>query len=146
MTLDQWFQLANVLALPGWIALLLAPLRRGTALAIARAIGVLLAAGYLVGFLASLGSGNGLAGDYTLRGIAGFFADPRLALIGWIHYLAFDLWVGAWEVEAAERAGMPHLLVVPALVLTFLLGPIGLLLFLLLRKIKQLRNRPAGAS
>ena len=115
-------------------------------LAIARAIGVLLALGYLVGFLASLGSGNGLAGDYTLHGIAGFFADPRLALVGWIHYLAFDLWVGAWEVEAAERAGMPHLLVIPPLLLTFLLGPIGLLLFLLLRTMNHRRNRAAAAS
>lgn len=140
MTLDQWFSLANALALPGWVALLLAPLRRRAALTVARSIGALLAVGYLAGFLSALGSANGLATDYTLHGIAGFFADPRLALVGWVHYLAFDLWVGAWEVEAAERAAMPHLLVIPALILTFLLGPIGLLLFLLARAMHERRN------
>ena len=54
-------------------------------------------------------------------------------LVGWVHYLAFDLWVGAWETEEAERRGMPHAALVPCLALTFLAGPVGLLLFLVLR-------------
>ena len=145
MTAQGWFALANVLALPGWLALLLlAPWRPTLAVAAARVVGALLALGYLVGFVAAIGAAKGLAGDYSLAGIAGFFADPRLALVGWVHYLAFDLWVGAWEVEAARRAGMRHALVVPALLLTFLLGPIGLLAFLALRAAGT--RTAAGAS
>jgi hypothetical protein len=134
MNAQRWFELANVLALPGWGALLfLAPVRREAAVRIARVVGALLALGYLIGFVAAASSAKGFATDYSLAGIASSFGEPSLALVAWVHYLAFDLWVGAWEVEAAGRAGMRHLFVVPALVLTFLLGPIGLLTFLVLR-------------
>ena len=50
-----------------------------------------------------------------------------------MHYLVFDLFIGAWQTRDAARHGIPHGLVVPCLVLTFLLGPIGLLLYLALR-------------
>ncbi len=134
MDAQRWFELANVLALPGWAALVfLAPVRRAAAVRVARVVGASLALGYLVGFVAAISSAKGFAADYSLAGISASFADPRLALVAWVHYLAFDLWVGAWEVEAAGRAGMRHAFVVPALLLTFLLGPIGLLTFLALR-------------
>jgi hypothetical protein len=55
-----------------------------------------------------------------------------LLLAGWLHYLAFDLFVGAWEVRTARAAAIPFLLVVPCLGLTFLFGPAGLLAFLVL--------------
>jgi hypothetical protein len=56
-----------------------------------------------------------------------------LLLAGWVHYMAFDLFIGAWETRDARRAGVPHLMVVPCLILTFMLGPIGLLVYLALR-------------
>jgi hypothetical protein len=65
--------------------------------------------------------------------VKALFASDALLLAGWIHYLAFDLFIGAWEVRTARAEGIPHLLVLPCLVLTFLLGPVGLLLFLALR-------------
>ena len=62
------------------------------------------------------------------------FQDPWALLAGWVHYLCFDLAVGAWALRDAQRRGLPHLLLVPALVLTFLLGPVGLLLYAGLRR------------
>ena len=46
-----------------------------------------------------------------------------------MHYLAFDLFIGSWEVRDARRHGVPHVLVIPCLLMTFLLGPIGLLAY-----------------
>ncbi|HIN10636.1 MAG TPA: DUF4281 domain-containing protein, partial [Acidobacteria bacterium] len=69
----------------------------------------------------------------SLAEVARLFENPSLLLAGWVHYLAFDLFIGAWEVRDARRLGIPHLLVVPCLVLTFMLGPVGLLLYLGLR-------------
>ena len=54
-------------------------------------------------------------------------------LAGWIHYLACDLVVGTWEVRDAKRVGLPHWMIVPCLVLSFLLGPTGLVCYFLLR-------------
>ncbi len=62
------------------------------------------------------------------RGEARLFENPYLLLAGWVHFLAFDLLVGAWEVRDARRVGITHLLVVPCLLLTFMAGPVGLLL------------------
>ena len=52
-----------------------------------------------------------------------------MLLAGWIHYLAFDLLIGSWEVRDARELGIPHLFVVPCLFLTFMFGPAGWLLY-----------------
>jgi hypothetical protein len=58
----------------------------------------------------------------------------EMALVAaWSHYIVFDLFVGAWEARDAQRVGMNHLLLVPCLVLTLLVGPIGLLAYIMIR-------------
>ena len=61
------------------------------------------------------------------------FSDPYLLTVGWIHYLAFDLFVGSWEVHDAQKLGISHWFVIPTLALTLMLGPVGFALYLLLR-------------
>ena len=95
---------------------------------------------YLVLIAFSLPGAPG--GFGTLAEVSALFANPMLLLAGWIHYLAFDLLVGAIETREAQKDGMPHLLLAPCLVLTFLLGPIGFLVFLAIRSAR--RRRPAG--
>ncbi len=63
------------------------------------------------------------------------FGNPWLLLAGWIHYLAFDLLIGSWEVRDARDRGIPHLLLVPCLMLTFLFGPAGWLAYLGVRSV-----------
>ena len=66
----------------------------------------------------------------------GLFDSPGVALAGWVHYLAFDLLVGAWIVRTARSEGVAHLLVLPCLALTFLFGPAGFLAFNGLRLVR----------
>lgn len=106
-------------------------------------MGAALALAYLLLFLASGSAASVLLLDYSLAGLAAFFADPLLRLIGWVHYLAFDLWVGSWEAEEADRLGIGPALLLPSLLLTFMLGPMGLLLFLAL---SARRRRGAGGA
>ncbi|HSN96671.1 MAG TPA: ABA4-like family protein, partial [Candidatus Nanopelagicales bacterium] len=75
------------------------------------------------------------AGGHSLQAVIRLFESPQLALVCWIHYLAFDLFVGAWEVRDAARRGIPHLAVVPCVLLTLLVGPAGLLLYLIIRAV-----------
>jgi ABA DEFICIENT 4-like len=72
-------------------------------------------------------------GFSSIAAVRALFASDALLVAGWLHYLAFDLFVGAWQVRTARAEGIPHLLVVPCLVLTFLFGPVGFLAFLGLR-------------
>lgn len=132
---ETLFSLSSTAVLPGWLLLALAPRWRHTArLVCAVIIPGLLAVLYLAVIAARWGGAEG--GFSSLADVQKLFADPWLLLAGWVHYLAFDLFVGAWEVRDAGRLGIPHLLVVPCLGLTFLFGPVGLLLYGVLRGVR----------
>lgn len=87
----------------------------------------------LYGFLLLQGKPAEGAGFRTLAQVSRLFASPEVLLAGWVHYLAFDLFTGAWEARDAVRLGLSRWLVAPCLALTFLFGPVGLMLYLLLR-------------
>jgi hypothetical protein len=138
MSPDALFQIANPLALLGWLVLVASPLSPVWADRIAGVlIPVLLSVGYAALILAFWWSAEG--GFSSLAGVMRLFTSPWIALAGWVHYLAFDLFIGAWETRKARAGGMPHLVLLPCLALTFLFGPIGLLVFLTLRATLSLR-------
>jgi hypothetical protein len=131
MSLETWFWIAHVPAVAGWIALVALPAERGVP--IARWAAGALAVGYAILFFIAGPQGQELARNYSLEGVAAFFASPELLLLGWIHYLAFDLFVCSWQAEEAARLGIPKRTLVACLILTFLIGPLGLLAFLVAR-------------
>ncbi len=106
-------------------------------------IPLLLSAGYLA--LIALHFQGTEGGFGSLAEVQTLFQKPELLLAGWIHYLAFDLFIGAWEVRDAQRHQIPHLVVIPCLVMTFMLGPIGLLFYFAIRTAKTKRMEMAGA-
>lgn len=141
MPLDTIFSLANLAALLGWAVLLASPLLPRRARVVPRTlVPALLALAYLVLILTSFGEAEG--GFSSLAGLAALFAVPEVLLAGWLHFLAFDLFVGSLLVEDRERSGLPFILLVPCLALTFLLGPVGFLLYLALGW--SLGRRPLG--
>ena len=132
MSPDLLFSLANGLAVPGWIALALAPLAPRAA---DRFAGVVLPGAFcaLYTVLIAVHFAEAPGGFGTLREVQELFTDADVALAGWIHFLAFDLFVGAWIVRDARARGVAHWMVLPILPLAFLLGPAGLLCWLALR-------------
>ena len=131
MSAAQVFALANPLALAGWVLLVAAPRRRWTATMSGLVIPGLFAAAYMAIIATKWHEGSG--GFSSLAEVAALFSNPWLLLAGWLHYLAFDLLIGAWEVRDAHERGLPHIAVVPCLLLTFLFGPLGWLCYLVLR-------------
>lgn len=136
MNLEGIFSGLSVLAMLGWVALALAPLQRTLCVAFARILALLLAAAYLGQFFLTTVEVDG-AGFGTLAGVVALFSAPGNVMMGWTHYLAFDLFIGSWETEDAAKAGVPHWLLLPCLFLTLMLGPIGLLLYFAIRTGKQ---------
>ena len=137
------FSLAGLLAIAGWLALLVAlfvPAARPLAWPAAQLlIPTLLAIAY--GLLLVAGRGAFESGGFgSIDEVRLLFADDRALAAGWLHYLAFDLFVGAWISRDGTGRGIPALLLLPCLPLTFLFGPIGLLLYLTIR----LAFRPAA--
>ncbi len=138
--LEQFFSIASSAALIGWVLLLVAPLRRDAAVAGARWVAALLCGFYLTMLIVGLTSGNGPPAGASFNSLAGvrlLLSSPEAALAGWVHYLAFDLFIGAWEVADAPTSRVPHWMLLPCLALTFVAGPVGLLLYLILRSLRQ---------
>lgn len=131
MTPNQLFSYVNPLATVAWLALIFFPRRRWATDVAAAAIPVLFAAAYVVIVAANWGHRSG--GFSSLPGVAALFGNPWLLLAGWIHYLAFDLLVGRWEVLDARDRGISHAAVIPCLLVTFLFGPAGWLLYIAVR-------------
>jgi hypothetical protein len=132
MTPDQIFSIANPLALLGWIALIVFPRRKiVTDIVVGIAVPALFAMAYIAILATKWGSTPG--GFSSLQGVSSLFSNPWLLLAGWIHYLAFDLLTGRWEVIDAGERGIPHFAVIPCLLLTFMFGPAGWLLYMIVR-------------
>ena len=73
------------------------------------------------------------AGFSSLEGLMKLFTVEMALVAAWSHYIVFDLFVGAWDARDAQRVGMNHLMLAPCLLLTFLVGPIGLLAYIMIR-------------
>lgn len=132
MNPETLFSICNTAVLPGWFLLIFLPAWKWTTRLITSIIlPALLAIIYLYLILAHFGKAEG--GFGSLAQVSQLFQNPHALLAGWIHYLAFDLFIGSWEVRDAQRLGIHHLLVVPCLALTFVFGPIGLLLYFIVR-------------
>jgi hypothetical protein len=137
MTPDTLFQLANPLAMLGWLGLALSPLAPRWADRIGGfiipALLSLLYAGVILGHW-----WQGQGGFDSLSNVMMLLANPWMALAGWVHFLAFDLFIGGWITRRARAEGIAHLMVLPCLLLTFLFGPIGLILFLSIAAVRRL--------
>ena len=134
MDLERIFSLASIIATLGWLFLIILP-KRPLAVHVAGVFfPMVLALMYLYFIAMNIRGAEG--GFGSLADVATLFQKRELLLAGWIHYLCFDLFIGAWEVRDAQRNGIPHLAVIPCLIMTFMLGPIGLLFYLAIRSAK----------
>ncbi len=151
MNWEMIFGAANAWALLGWVVLAFAPKRERVVPYVFFAGSGLLAclyAGLIIPLMAGWIPDGGPLGrpsaDFTtLAGVMALFDSPGGATIGWVHYLAFDLFVGIWIARNADRNKISRLVQVPILFFTLMAGPIGLLLYLLLRQISG--KKPDGA-
>lgn len=140
MPLETMFSIAGALAALGWLLLIVLPRHRVAQLVAGTGIPLLIAVLYLVLIARYFPDAKG--GFGSLADVSLLFSEPALLLASWVHYLAFDLFIGAWETRDAQTHNVPHLLVIPCLILTFMLGPIGLLGYFALR---TWRSGPAPA-
>lgn len=134
MSPDAVFQLANTIVLPQWLLMAFAPRWSVTRwLMNSYLIPVALAVMYVIYLFG--GGPVDFSAFGSLAGIKNLFASggDGVMLAGWVHYLAFDLVAGTFVVRDAEAKAVPHWLVVVPLFCCFMLGPVGLLLYWLIR-------------
>jgi hypothetical protein len=131
---SQIFQIANTIALFSWIMLIVFQTKAWTGKVLIGIIITILSIMYAVTIFSALGNDD--AGSFSsLEGVMSLFTNERAVLAGWIHYLVFDLLTGIYIVKSAQKNGINRYVIIPCLILTFMLGPLGLLLYLLVRTI-----------
>ncbi|HEV7233254.1 MAG TPA: ABA4-like family protein [Sphingorhabdus sp.] len=151
MPWETIFGAANLYAMVCWAILAFAPQRERLITPLFYAGAGLLAASYavlIVGLLGGMidgGPGGGGTPDFTtLAGVQALFDSQGGATIGWIHYLAFDLFVGIWVARNADRHGYMRIVQIPILFFVFMAGPFGLTSYLLLRL--SCKSRPEDST
>lgn len=131
------FSIVNMIAIVMWLLMIFLPKWKVTRFLIDyKVIPIALSGVYVFYLVLSLKSGNGL--DFgSLASVMELFTKENAILSGWVHYLAFDLLVGMWILDQNQKLGIHHLLIVPCLLGTFMLGPVGFLLFVIIKKFQK---------
>ncbi|MEO1553917.1 MAG: ABA4-like family protein [Pseudomonadota bacterium] len=135
MTWDTGFSAINLLVMPAWALLIFLPRAKITRVAVHSMLyPILFGAIYTVLLIAAMffGLSDPDAG-FTFSGVQALFDHPNGVIVGWSHYLVFDLFVGAWIARDAKRHEIAHWQTIPCILGSFLFGPVGLLLYALLR-------------
>ena len=133
MQLELLFKAATLTVLPFWLLLVVAPRWRWTQRLVHGPVVVLLLTPIYAYMLFGYAQAPEDMSFLTLYGVMIGFSAPNVVVAGWIHYLIFDLFVGAWESRDALRRGVPQWLVIPCLLGTLMFGPIGLLFYVTAR-------------
>ena len=121
----SWLGLAASLFVPDNLR---APIWAGTTFVVPALVGLAYVVLLAQGLRARTGGGFG-----SIAAVRRLFSNDAALAAGWLHYIAFDLFVGTWVAHAGLEADMSPLLILPCLLLTFLIGPVGLVAFLALR-------------
>lgn len=131
------FSIANTLILVAWLPLVVAPRWSLTQYMINRPYIPFVLSFFYLFFLIRDG-GLAEADFSSLDGILSLYhnASPEAAAAGWMHYLAFDYWVGCWMLRDAQKKSIPHALIILPLLCTFMLGPVGILLYVVFSQLR----------
>jgi hypothetical protein len=137
------FRLSNLLVLPFWALMILLPRWRWTA-RILRSPFVSAAPAliYAALVLPRLDTIWPAIARPTLTGVAALLGSPEGATIAWVHFLAFDLFIGRWIYLDSQERRLSALLTAPVLFLTLMLGPLGFLIYVVIRAVAT--SREAG--
>jgi len=141
MDWELLFSTGGQVAMVGWLILIFAPRRWPVLNVVPRLIlpGVL-SLGYTVLILVYFARADG--GFGSLAAVKALMASDPVLLAGWVHYLAFDLFVGGWIAVRSDRLGISRVVQAPILIATFLFGPLGLLIHLIMAVPLGARTRP----
>jgi len=137
MTTSEVFSLANVIAMPMWILMIILPNWKATRFLIDfKVVPLLLSGLYAIYIISTMLSGPDM--DFgSLESVMHLFTFENAVLAGWVHYLAFDLLVGMWMLDENRTLKIHAIIMAPCLIGTFMLGPIGFLIFMAIRAFKK---------
>jgi hypothetical protein len=131
----HFFQLVNLIAIAAWVIMIGFPARKNTSKGIINGVILVLCLFYFSLIINWITKGA-VGGFDSLASVMLLFKDQKAMLAGWIHYLAFDLFVGLWITQNAQLMGVKRWVLIVIQLFTFMFGPIGLGLYMIIRRHK----------
>ena len=68
-----------------------------------------------------------------LENLSNLFSNNSYLIIFWIHFIAINLFTGGWIVKDAQKLSINKILIIIPLIVTYLIGPVGLFVYWLIR-------------
>lgn len=137
MTPTQVFSIAGMITTPMWILMIFFPKWKITNCLISfKMVPIILSFIYTIYIFNAISVG-GMPDFGNLDSVMKLFTEENAVLAGWVHYLAFDLIIGMWMLNASKKLNIHQLIMAPCLFLTFMFGPVGFLLFFIIKITKQ---------
>ena len=132
MSPEKVFRAVNLIAILPWLMMMILPKTDITKTVInSNVFPLVLALVYGFYIITTFGKSGG--NFMTLVGVEKLFSKREVLLAGWVHYLIFDLFVGAWEWRDALQHDISQWILVPCLLLTLMFGPVGYLVYFVVR-------------
>ena len=141
MTPSQVFSYAGMIVMPMWILLIVLPKWKVTRFLIdSKIVPLILAVVYAIYIVKGILILGGMMDFGSLKSVMSLFTEENAVLAGWIHYLAFDLHIGMWMINQNKTIGIHQILMAPCLFATFMFGPVGFLLYMIIESFKQAKS------
>lgn len=136
--METIFTLSNLIVMPFWLAMIFAPHWRLTQTTL-RSLWVIVppALIYAALVLPGLPALLLLLANPSLDAIASGLSTPTGAAAVWAHLVTFDLFAGRWIYLDSRERGLSAWLASPCLFLTLMVGPLGMLVYLVLRSLRR---------
>ncbi len=137
MTPSDVFSIANITAFFMWILMIVLPKWKATRFLIDyKVIPIILSLVYAFYIIQSILTGPSM--DFgSLQAVMHLFTVEQAVLAGWLHYLVFDMLVGMWMLDKNKSLKIHQAIMAPCLIGTFMMGPVGFLLFMAVRALKK---------
>ena len=70
---------------------------------------------------------------FGINNLSDLFSDNSYLMIFWIHFISINLFAGGWIVRDSQKFSINKILLILPLLVTYLIGPLGLLIYWLIR-------------
>ena len=137
-TIETLYMWINLGALPFWFILIVFPQSHLSRIFVTSIFPFFILSGVYVFILyKSYLTGYDFDGNFTLylglSELSRLFEDHLYIMIFWIHFVAINLFIGGWIVKDSQKFSINKVLLILPLIITYLIGPIGLFLYWIIR-------------
>ena len=137
-TIEILYFWVNLGVLPFWLILIFFPSSKINKFFVTSILPILLLSGaYIFALYKSYLNTYDFFGNFELylsiSNLSNLFSNNLFLILFWIHFVSINLFVGGWMVKDSQKLVMNKILVAFPLIITYLIGPLGVFIYWLIR-------------